>query len=325
MLRSPLMTSIIVADQLTKWYGPRLAVDGVSLEVRAGEVMGLLGPNGSGKTTILRILTGYLRPSSGTARIAGLDIVDEALAVKRRVGYVPEDAPLYDTMRVREFLEFMARIKGLARDAVPAAVDAVCARLALVPVARLQIGKLSKGFRQRVAIGQALLGSPEVLILDEPGNGLDPRQIIEMRDLIRSLAGSLTVLVTSHILGEIERVADRVAILLGGRLLAVHALRAGGAARRLRLQVRGEDGPVQSCLGRVRGVGAIALAALSRDDTRTYLVDADGPAVAEGVAAALVGAGFGLVELHEDTIDLEALFLRLTGGAPASARPATAA
>ena len=318
------MTSIIVADQLTKWYGPRLAVDGVSLEVRAGEVMGLLGPNGSGKTTILRILTGYLRPSSGTARIAGLDIVDEALAVKRRVGYVPEDAPLYDTMRVREFLEFMARLKGLARNAVPTAVDAVCARLALAPVARLQIGKLSKGFRQRVAIAQALLGSPEVLILDEPGNGLDPRQIIEMRELIRSLAGSLTVLVTSHILGEIERMADRVAILLGGRLLAVHALRAGGAARRLRLQVRGEDGPVQSCLGRVRGVGAIAPAAPSRGGTCAYVLDVDGPSVAEGVAVALVGAGFGLVELHEDAVDLEALFLQLTGGAPASARPTAA-
>ncbi len=318
------MTSIIVADQLTKWYGPRLAVDGVSLEVQAGEVMGLLGPNGSGKTTILRILTGYLRPSSGTARIAGLDIVDEALAVKRRVGYVPEDAPLYDTMRVREFLEFMARLKGLARNAVPTAVDAVCARLALAPVARLQIGKLSKGFRQRVAIAQALLGSPEVLILDEPGNGLDPRQIIEMRELIRSLAGSLTVLVTSHILGEIERMADRVAILLGGRLLAVHALRAGGAARRLRLQVRGEDGPVQSCLGRVRGVGAIAPAAPSRGGTCAYVLDVDGPSVAEGVAVALVGAGFGLVELHEDAVDLEALFLQLTGGAPASARPTAA-
>src|SRR5215831_17661082 len=143
------MTSIIVADQLTKWYGPRLAVDSVSLEVQAGEVMGLLGPNGSGKTTILRILTGYLRPTSGTARIAGLDIIDDALAVKGRVGYVPEDAPLYDAMRVREF---MARIKGVAGDAQPAAVDAVCARLALAPVARLQIGKLSKGFRQRVAI-----------------------------------------------------------------------------------------------------------------------------------------------------------------------------
>jgi len=319
------MTSIIVADQLTKWYGPRLATDRVSLEVQAGEVMGLLGPNGSGKTTILRILTGYLRPTSGTARIAGLDIIDDALAVKGRVGYVPEDAPLYDAMRVREFLDFMARIKGVAGDAQPAAVDAVCARLALAPVARLQIGKLSKGFRQRVAIAQALLGRPEILILDEPGNGLDPRQIIEMRDLIRSFAGSFTVLVTSHILGEIERVADRVAILLGGRLLGVYALRAGGAARRLRAEVRGEEGLVRGCLERIRGVGAVTRTAPTRADTCAFLLDVDSPSVAEGVAAALVGGGFGLAELREHSVDLEALFLELTGSAPASARATDAA
>ena len=315
------MTSLIVAERLSKWYGPRLAVDGVSFEVRAGEVMGLLGPNGSGKTTILRILTGYLRPSSGTARIAGLDIVDDALAVKARIGYVPEAAPLYDGMRVREFLAFMARIKGIAPGAVAAAVDGVCARLALEPVARLVIAKLSRGFRQRVAIAQALLGSPELLILDEPGNGLDPRQIIEMRELIRSLAGSLTVLVTSHVLGEIERVADRVAILLGGRLLAVHALRGGGAGRRLRLEVRGEEAEVRRCLAGVAGVAAVATAAPSRPDTRAYVIEADRPAMSEAVAAALVGAGVGLVELRAESIDLEALFLELTGGALAAAPP----
>src|SRR2546425_12287531 len=180
------MSSVIVADQITKWYGPRLAVDRVSLEVRAGEVLGLLGPNGSGKTTILRILTGYLRPSSGTVSVAGLDIIDDALAVKRRGGYVPENAPLYDGMRVREFLELMARIKGEERAAVAAAVEGGCGRLHLTAVARRQIGTLSKGFRQRVALAQALLGTPDILIPDEPGNGLDPRQIIELRELIRS-------------------------------------------------------------------------------------------------------------------------------------------
>src|SRR6267143_2089784 len=192
---SPLaMPSVIVADQLTKWYGPRLAVDRVSLEVEAGEVMGLLGPNGSGKTTILRILAGYLRPSAGTARIAGLDVVDYSLATRARVGYVAEDVPLYGGMGVREFLTFMARLKGLERRATSVAVDAAMERLALGDVARRLIGGLSRGYRQRVAIAQALLGDPALLFLDEPTNGLAPRQIIEMRGHIRALAGERTIL-----------------------------------------------------------------------------------------------------------------------------------
>jgi gliding motility-associated transport system ATP-binding protein len=316
------MSSVIVADQLTKWYGPRLAVDRVSLEVRAGEVLGLLGPNGSGKTTILRILTGYLRPSSGTVSVAGLDIIDDALAVKRRVGYVPENAPLYDGMRVREFLELMARIKGKERASVPAAVDGVCGRLDLTEVARRQIGTLSKGFRQRVAIAQALLGTPDILILDEPGNGLDPRQIIELRELIRSLAGPFTVLVTSHILGEIERVADRAAILLAGRLLAIHPLRGSDAGRRLRVEVRGDPDRVRSRLGQVAGVGAIVPATPSRQGVSAYLLSMRGPDLAERVAAALVDGGFGLAELRDEPVDLETLFLELTGAAPA--RPTVA-
>lgn len=313
------MTPIIVAERLTKSYGPRLAVDRVSLAVEAGEVMGLLGPNGSGKTTILRILTGYLRASSGTAHIAGLDIARDALAVKQRVGYVPENAPLYDGMRVREFLAFMARVKGLARSAVSPAVESACARLALEQVADRRIGTLSKGFRQRVAIAQALLGRPEVLILDEPSNGLDPKQIIEMRGLIRSLAGSLTVLVTSHILAEMERMADRVAILVQGRLLAVRALRSAGAAVRLRLQVRGDDERVRACLGHVPGVHTVALAAPSQSGVAAYRVEVDGPSVAEAVAAAVVQGGFGLLTIDEDTVDLESLFLELTGSATAAA------
>jgi ABC-2 type transport system ATP-binding protein len=318
------MTPIIVAEGLTKSYGPRLAVDRVSLEVETGEVMGLLGPNGSGKTTILRILTGYLRASSGTARIAGLDIARDALAVKQLVGYVPENAPLYDGMRVREFLAFMARIKGLAGTAVPPAVEAACVRLALERVIDRQIGTLSKGFRQRVAIAQALLGRPEVLVLDEPGNGLDPKQIIEMRGLIRSLAGSLTILVTSHILAEMERMADRVAILVQGRLLAIRVLRSAGAAVHLRLRVRGDEALVRACLGRVPGVHAVALAAPAQSGVAAYRVEVDGPSVAEPIAALLVQGGFGLLSLDEDTVDLEALFLDLTGGAAAEPSPAMA-
>jgi ABC-2 type transport system ATP-binding protein len=315
----------IVAEQLSKWYGPRLAVDRVSLEVEAGEVMGLLGPNGSGKTTILRILTGYLRPSAGQARVAGVDLLDHPLTARQRVGYVPEEVPLYDSMRVREFLAFMARLKGLSRAAAPAAVAAVCDRLGLGPVMRLQIGKLSRGFRQRVAIAQALLNRPEILILDEPTNGLDPRQIIEMRDLIRSLAGTHTVLVASHILGEIERVADRVAILLEGRLLAVHPLRAPRPGRRLRLRVRGAVDRVRRCLGAVPGVTAVAVAPGAEGDLRTYVAEVESPGAGEALVAALAREGLALAELAEETVDLEALFLALTGAGHATERPAGSA
>jgi len=225
-------------------------------------------------------------------------------------------------MRVREFLELMARIKGEERASVPAAVEGVCGRLDLTEVARRQIGTLSKGFRQRVAIAQALLGTPDILILDEPGNGLDPRQIIELRELIRSLAGPFTVLVTSHILGEIERVADRAAILLAGRLLAIHPLRGSDAGRRLRVEVRGDPDRVRSRLGQVDGVGAIVSATPSRQGVSAYLLAMRGPDLAERVAAALVDGGFGLAELRDEPVDLETLFLDLTGAAPA--RPTAA-
>jgi ABC-2 type transport system ATP-binding protein len=313
------MPPVIVAEQLSKWYGPRLAVDRVSLEVAAGEVMGLLGPNGSGKTTILRILTGYLRPSSGTARIAGLDVVHDSLAARARVGYVPEDAPLYGWMRVGEFLLFMARIKGLSRRAAPAVVESVVERLALGDVRRLLIGKLSRGYRQRVAIGQALLGDPALLILDEPTNGLDPRQIIEMRGHIRSLAGERTVVVTSHILGEIERVADRAAILVAGRLLGVHAVRGVGLGQRFRLRVRGPEAAVETCLGGVHGVLGVRAEREPGADLGSYVVDAAAGPITEALAAAVVGAGFGLHEITPAPVDLEALFLGLTSGGPEAA------
>jgi ABC-2 type transport system ATP-binding protein len=307
------MTSIIVADQLTKWYGARLAVDHVSLQVEAGEVMGLLGPNGSGKSTILRILTGYSLPSSGTARIAGLDVVDDPLAARARVGYVPEDVPLYGWMNVREFLVFMARLKGLAGPAMTASVEAVIERLGLGEARRILIGKLSRGYRQRVAVAQALLGDPALLILDEPTNGLDPRQIIEMRSHIRALAGERTVLVTSHILGEIERVADRVAILLGGRLLGVRAL-GGDADQRISLRVRGPQEAVRACLVRVPGVERLTVEPLPGGELVTCLVDSQAGPIAEKLAAAVVAADFGLLDMAVVHVDLETLFLGLTSG-----------
>lgn len=215
---------VVRVEHLTKCYGARRAVSDVSFDMQPGEVMGLLGPNGSGKSTILRILTGYLHPTSGRAQICGFDVVSQSLQARQCVGYVPEDVPLYAQMRVHEFLTFMGRIRGLEGAACARAIDAVSERLAFGPYRNQLIGKLSRGYRQRVAIAQALLGRPKLLVLDEPTNGLDPRQIIEVRELIRALANEMAILVTSHILVEIERVAQRVAILLDGRLLGVRAL-----------------------------------------------------------------------------------------------------
>jgi ABC-2 type transport system ATP-binding protein len=212
---------LVAARDLSKRWGAHRAVDGVSLEVFDHEVMGLLGPNGSGKSTILRILAGYLRPSAGSASIAGHDVVHDSLQARRLIGYVPEDVSLYPQMRVAEFLVFMARLRGLAGSALGQALDAAIMRLSLQTVTGTLIGRLSRGYRQRVAIAQALVGSPRLLLLDEPTNGLDPRQIIELRELIGRLSGDVAILVSSHVLGEIERVADRVAILLHGRLLGV--------------------------------------------------------------------------------------------------------
>jgi len=210
---------------LSKRFGRRLAVDDVSFSLAQGEVLGLLGPNGSGKSTILRMLVGYLRPTGGSAAVAGYDVIAEGGPARAHIGYVPEDVPLYEAMRVDEFLRMMAALKGIAADRVDTALERVCTALELDDVRRLTIRQLSRGYRQRVAIAQALLTEPPLLILDEPTNGLDPRQIIECRKLILSLSGRHAVLVTSHILGEIEKVADRAAILLDGRLLAIEDLR----------------------------------------------------------------------------------------------------
>jgi ABC-2 type transport system ATP-binding protein len=218
------MRPVLSLDRLSKRYGARLAVDAVSFDVQQNEVFGLLGPNGSGKSTILRLVTGYLSPTSGSTTVAGIDLMHDGRAARQHIGYVPESAPLYGNMRVSELLEFMGRLRGLSGGALRRAVDAAIERLALSSVGNVIIERLSHGFRQRVSIAQAVLHEPALLVLDEPTNGFDPRQIIELRTLIRHLSQQCTVLVTSHVLAEIERVADRVAILLDGRLLTIQPI-----------------------------------------------------------------------------------------------------
>ena len=307
------MSPVVVTQALTKRYGSRLAVDAVTFDVRPGEVVGLLGPNGSGKSTILRILTGYLQPTSGSASVGGFDVVSHGLQARRRVGYVPEDVPLYTQMRVTEFLAFMGRLRGLDGTALSHAIDSACDRLVLGPVRELLIAKLSRGYRQRVAIAQAILHSPQVLVLDEPTNGLDPRQIIELRGLIRSLAESCAVLVTSHILAEIERVAHRAAILLDGRLLTIHTLSGSGAPQWLRVRARAaEPQAAGNAMRRAEGVEAVQEEAVS-GELSTWRVKVADPKAAEHIAASLCSAGIGVAEITEAASDLEALFLQITG------------
>ncbi len=215
---------IVSFEGVSKLYGGFAAVSDVTLHVRRGEVLGLLGPNGSGKTTLLRMLTGYLSPTTGRLSVDGHDTERDRMAARRLIGYVPESLPLYSHMRVREFLRFMARLRGLDSAASNAAVAEVAEQVGLGDRLAAPIRTLSRGYRQRVAIGQALVHRPDILVLDEPTNGLDPRQIIETRNFIRGLAGRRTVIMSSHILGEVEKVADRVAILLQGRLLSVNSL-----------------------------------------------------------------------------------------------------
>jgi len=299
------MADSVVVDGLVKRYGRRAVVRGVSFAIEKGEIVGLLGPNGSGKSTILRILGGYLPPTAGAVSISGIDVASNTLTARRHIGYVAEDAPLYDGMRVGEFLHFMAAIKGVP--AAPGAVAEATQRLDLGAVFGTPIGKLSRGYRQRVAIAQALLNDPPLLILDEPTNALDAYQVIAVRGLIRSLFGRRTVLVASHVLTEIERVASRVMILVDGQLLTTDAMRETSTARHVRVRVGGPRPTILDALQQLPGILGVVPA-----DAEGYLVEvAPERPMAADLAQAIVARGFPLLELAEVKPDLERVFLDL--------------
>jgi ABC-2 type transport system ATP-binding protein len=209
---------MIEVHELTKRYGDREAVKGITFTAERGQVLGFLGPNGAGKTTTMRMLTGFLPPSSGTARIAGFDIFAQSAEVRRRIGYLPENPPLYADMTVRSYLTFVAKLKGVARGRVKSATGDVIERTGLAHVAGRLLAHLSKGYKQRVGLAQSLIHDPEVLVLDEPTIGLDPRQIIEIRQLIKTLSGDRTVILSTHILPEVAQVCDKVVIINDGRI-----------------------------------------------------------------------------------------------------------
>jgi ABC-2 type transport system ATP-binding protein len=319
---------MIEVENLTKRYGRHTAVDGISFRVEKGEILGFLGPNGAGKTTTMRILTCYLPPTEGTARVAGHDVFKAPLEVKRRVGYIPETPPLYPDMSVQDFLVFCAKIKGVPAAERKGRIDSAIERCRVGDVRSKLIGKLSKGYRQRVGLAQAILSNPEVLILDEPTAGLDPKQIIETRELIKSLGGSHTIVLSTHILPEVSMTCGRVVIINKGRVVAedtpenlTHRLRGAGG---LRLEVRGEESQV---LGAVRAVPGV-LQARGRENAHGIVsVEVEleaGKDVRSDLAAAVVGKGFGLLGLQQTGMSLEDIFLHLTT-TDSAAEPATAA
>jgi len=320
---------MIEVESLTKRYGRATAVDSVSFRVERGEVLGFLGPNGAGKTTTMRILTCYLPPTEGTARVAGYDVFAQPLEVKKRVGYLPETPPLYPDMEVRDYLDFCARIKGVASSERRQKVGDAVEKCRVGDVQKTLIGKLSKGYRQRVGLAQAILHNPDVLILDEPTAGLDPKQIIETRDLIRSLAGSHTVVLSTHILPEVSMTCGRVLIINRGRVVAedtpenlTRRLKGAGV---LRLEARGEEPALLATVKAVPGV--LAVHERGRHDGSVLLdvEPAQGQDVRAELARAVVGKGFSLLGLQQMGMSLEEIFLQLTTTDSTEAAPAVPA
>jgi ABC-2 type transport system ATP-binding protein len=308
---------MIEVQHLTRRYGQFTAVDDVSFRVETGEILGFLGPNGAGKTTTMRVLTGFMPASEGKAIVAGFDVFEQPLEAKRRTGYLPETPPLYPEMTVREYLTFVAKLK---MDKTSAAVrtqrvDTVMRRVHVDDVADRLCSKLSKGYRQRVGLGQALIHDPEVLILDEPTAGLDPKQIIETRDLIRSLATDHTIILSTHILPEVAQTCQRVVIINKGRVVAVdtpenltHQLK--GAAT-LYVQVE-SDADAAEALRAVPGVHSVS-AVDQHARLAGYEIEAEPQRdVRREVARTVVERGWGLLELRPTRMSLEEIFLQLT-------------
>jgi ABC-2 type transport system ATP-binding protein len=320
---------MIEVQHLTKRYGPVTAVNDVSFRVEAGEILGFLGPNGAGKTTTMRVITGYMPPTEGQVLVAGHDVFEQPIEAKRRTGYLPETPPLYPDMRVREYLNFVARIKGVPRREVTSRVDDSMKKTRIADVANRHCGKLSKGYRQRVGLAQAILHNPDVLVLDEPTAGLDPKQIIETRQLIRDLGGSHTIVLSTHILPEVSQTCHRVVIINNGRVVAVDT--PDNLTGRLRgsetmyLQVAaGPPEDVQTALGSLDGVTRVS-AASAREGLLDVEVDSErGRDIRRELASTVVGRGWGLLELRPMRMSLEDIFLHLTTEDAAVAAPAEA-
>ena len=305
---------MITVQNLTKRYGSHPAVRGLSFEVPSGQVCGFLGPNGAGKSTTLRMLTGFLAPTEGAIRIAGVDALARPIEARAKIGYMPEACPLYPEMRVTEYLRYRAELKGVPRREIKARVEKALEQATVADVATRIIGQLSKGYRQRVGLADALVGDPPLLVLDEPTAGLDPNQIRQVRELIKELSKDKTVLISTHILPEVEAICDRVLIINKGKLVSEgdpRALRGSGRRDRIQVEVRGEAAAVRACLEPIDEVSIAALAGGGSTPVRAELESSDADAV-ERIFAAVVKAGLVLRELRRQEQSLEDVFADLT-------------
>jgi ABC-2 type transport system ATP-binding protein len=313
---------LITVEHLTKHYGRVAAVDDISFEVPKGEILGFLGPNGAGKTTTMRILTGYMPPTSGTATVAGCDIFSQSLEARRHIGYLPETVPLYPEMTPRSYLHFVGKIRGLDSKTRRLRIDDVAQKCKIEDMLDRHIGKLSKGYRQRVGLAQALLGDPEVLILDEPTVGLDPRQIVETRQVIRDLGGEHTVILSTHILPEVSMTCERVVIINRGKVAAIDT--PANLQRRMRgtdaveVEVRGPCEAVRSTLESIPQVVAVNERANGVETCTFEVACSVGTDVRETIASTIVQRGWGLRELRPTSVSLEEIFVQLVTAEPST-------
>src|SRR5437660_11189395 len=311
---------MITAKQLTKRYPRTVAVDEISFEVAKGQIVCFLSPTGAGKATTMRMLTCFLPPSAGAATVAGFDVLEQPLEVKKRIGYLPETPPIYPEMETAEYLKFVGKLKGLSGAELKKRVDYVCDRCAVGEVKNKLLGKLSKGYRQRVGLAQAIIHNPDVLILDEPTAALDPKQINETRDLIKSLAGDHTIILSTHILPEVEQTCEQVIIINKGKLVATDSVsnlrsRARGGESVIVEVGGGGDGleteDVRQRLAQIAGVSNVTLKE-SHDGHYTFEIDSERDFVRGDLARAVVASGWELNELRATAMSLEEIFLQLT-------------
>ena len=309
---------MIKVEGLTKRYARHVAVNDISFSVEKGQIVGFLGPNGAGKTTTMRVLTCFLPPTQGKVEVAGFDVLENPLEVKKRIGYLPETPPVYPEMEVGEYLTYVGRLKGIASADVSHRVDEVAEKCAVADVRTKLIGKLSKGYRQRVGLAQAIIHNPDVLVLDEPTSGLDPKQIIETRELIKNLSGEHTIILSTHILSEVEHSCEQVIIIAQGKVVAkdtvVNLTNRLRGSEAIAVEVEGAAaGEVQQKLEQISGVSRV-VPKQAADSRCIFEVESlHGRSVRADVARAVVNAGWNLQELRAVGVSLEDIFLQLTG------------